>query len=137
MYALNDHVVVLSAGSTTWVAILLAFIVMNPSVLPFSPWLPKSLLVLRAVPVAGVNLAARDGLAATKPANATSSNGSFHNSSFPCLAHLLATFSSRVSDYFMYGSFCFIAERVAVPPCAFDVSRFVPSSFYRLTPRRT
>lgn len=36
----------------------------------------------------------------------------------------------------MYGSFCFIAERDAVPPCTFDVSRFVPSS-YHSTPRRT
>jgi hypothetical protein len=37
MYAPNDHVAGLSAGSMTWVVISLVFIAMNLSVLHFSP----------------------------------------------------------------------------------------------------
>lgn len=71
MCALNDLVVVPSAGSTIWVVISSVFIVMSLSVLPFSLWLLKSPLVLRTDLVAGATLAVGDGLAATKHAIAT------------------------------------------------------------------
>lgn len=73
MYALSDHVAAPLAGSTTWVAISLASIVMNLSAL-LSPRRLKSLSALRTDLVAGVTLAVRDGLVATTPVIVTMSS---------------------------------------------------------------
>ena len=77
MYVLNDHVVALSVGNTTWAAISLAFIVMNLSVPHFFPWRLKSPLELKMDHVVGVTPAAKDGLVATTPATATTSSSLF------------------------------------------------------------
>ena len=76
MCALNDHVVVLSAESTTWAVILSASIVMNLFAF-LHPKCLKSQWVLRTDPVAGAMLVARDGLVPTTLAIAMMSSNWF------------------------------------------------------------